>query len=148
MVRNNTNYRIIRVRNSNQPAIVYGNGIIYDTWRMLGRKMAKGGKYLLKQYIFPTALKLGKEALNSGKRLFSEAKSEIQKIVSDGTAEIIDKIINNPKDIKNTVIDTSNKIKQNVIDPTIDKSKDEVNRIINKIISGQGIGIIKNKNIK
>lgn len=149
MVRYNQNYQIIRVRNSNLPTVKYGNGIFQDTARILGRKLLKSGKYFAKQ-AYPFVIKLGKELLDSGKNLFHQAKPEVEKIIADKTKDVINKLVNNPKtvNIKETFRDTSSQIRQNVINPTIDKSKEEVNRIISKIINGQGVGIIKNNKFK
>ena len=141
-------YHTARLLNSNQKNVLYGEGILSDSIRIIGRKMLKGGKYLLKQYVFPNVMKLARETLSSGKKIFEETvKPNVQELISDKTNKAMYKIVNVDFEPKEFVQDTKDRLETDIINPSIDMRKKNISETIMKIVNGNGIKFTKNPKV-
>ena len=123
-----------------------GNGIFTDTMKMLGKKLWIAGKTLFKNQILPNLKIAAKHGLQSGKQLIEDNKEEIGKVISDQSKKLLKNLINRTN-AKETISDTKNKL-SNIASKNKENISQRSQEMLDKLLYGEGIKIIKNSSKK
>lgn len=123
-----------------------GNEIFTDTMKMLGKKLWIAGKTLFKNQILPNLKIAAKHGLQSGKQLIEDNKKEIGKVISDQSKILLKNLINR-SNAKETISDTKNKL-SNIASKNKENISQRSQEMLDKLLYGEGIKIIKNSSKK
>ena len=126
---------------------IHGNGIFTDTMKMLGKKLWIAGKTLFKNQILPNLKVAAKHGLKSGKELIEDNKKEIGKVISEQSKNLLKNLLSKTGDTKQVISDTKNELR-NIIDKNKETVQQNSQEILNKLLYGEGIKVIKNSNRK
>ena len=126
---------------------IYGNGIFTDTMKMLGKKLWIAGKTLFKNQILPNLKVAAKHGLKSGKELIEENKKEIGKVISDQSKNLIKNLLSKSGKTKQVISDTKDEL-INIIDKNKETVQQNSQEILNKLLYGEGLKVIKNSKRK
>ncbi len=126
---------------------INGNGIFTDTMKMLGKKLFIAGKTLFKNQILPNLKVAAKHGLKSGKKLIEENKNEIGKVISDQSKNLLKNLLSKSGNAKQVISDTKNELR-NIIDKNKETIQENSQEILNKLLYGEGLKVIKNSKRK
>jgi gas vesicle protein len=126
---------------------IVGNGIFTDTMKMLGKKLWVAGKTLFKNQILPNLKAAAKHGLKSGKELIEENKKEIGKVISEQSKNLLKNLISKSGNAKQVISDTKSELR-NIIDKNKETVQQSSQEILNKLLYGEGLKIIKNSKFK
>jgi gas vesicle protein len=126
---------------------IYGNGIFTDTMKMLGKKLFIAGKTLFKNQILPNFKVAAKHGLKSGKKLIDDNKNEIGKVISDQSKNLLKNLLSKSGNAKQVISDTKNDLR-NIIDKNKETIQENSQEILNKLLYGEGLKVIKNSKRK
>jgi gas vesicle protein len=126
---------------------IYGNGIFKDTMKMLGKKLWIAGKTLFKNQILPNLKVASKYGLKSGKELIEDNKKEIGKVISDQSKNLIKNLLSKTGNTKQVISDTKDEL-INIIDKNKETVQQNSQEILNKLLYGEGLKVIKNSKRK
>jgi gas vesicle protein len=126
---------------------IYGNGIFTDTMKMLGKKLFIAGKTLFKNQILPNLKVAAKHGLKSGKKLIDDNKNEIGKVISDQSKNLLKNLLSKSGNAKKVISDTKNDLR-NIIDKNKETIQENSQEILNKLLYGEGLKVIKNSKRK
>jgi gas vesicle protein len=119
---------------------ICGNGIFTDTMKILGKKLWIAGKTLFKNQILPNLKVAAKHGLKSGKELIEDNKKEIGKVISEQSKNLLKNLLSKSGDTKNEL--------RNIIDKNKEIVQQNTQEILNKLLYGEGIKVIKNSKLK
>ncbi len=126
---------------------IYGNGIFTDTMKMLGKKLFIAGKTLFKNQILPNLKVAAKHGLKSGKKLIDDNKKEIGNVISDQSKNLLKNLLSKSGNAKKVISDTKNELR-NIIDKNKETIQENSQEILNKLLYGEGLKVIKNSKRK
>jgi gas vesicle protein len=126
---------------------IYGNGIFTDTLKMLGKKLWIAGKTLFKNQILPNLKVAAKHGLKSGKKLIDDNKKEIGKVISEQSKNLVKNLLSKSGNAKQVISDTKNELR-NIIDKNKETIQENSQEILNKLLYGEGLKVIKNSKRK
>ena len=126
---------------------IYGNGIFTDTMKMLGKKLWVSGKTLFKNQILPNLKVAAKHGLKSSKQLIEDNKKEIGKVISDQSKNLLKNLLSKSGNTKQVISDTKNEFR-NIIDKNKETVQQNSQEILNKLLYGEGLKVIKNSKRK
>jgi len=121
---------------------IYGNGIFTDTMKMLGKKLWIAGKTLFKNQILPNLKVAAKHGLKSGKKLIDDNKKEIGNVISDQSKNLLKNLLSKSGNAKQVISDTKNELR-NIIDKNKETIQENSQEILNKLLYGEGLKVIK-----
>jgi gas vesicle protein len=124
-----------------------GNGLFTDTMKMLGKKLWVAGKTLFKNQILPNLKVSAKHGLKSGKELIEQNKKEIGRVISEQSKNLLKSLLTKSGDAKQVISDTKNELK-NIIDENKETVQQNSQEILNKLLYGEGLKVIKNSKRK
>jgi gas vesicle protein len=126
---------------------IYGNGIFTDTMKMLGKKLFIAGKTLFKNQILPNLKVAAKHGLKSGKKLIDDNKNEIGNVISDQSKNLLKNLLSKSGNAKKVISDTKNELR-NIVDKNKETIQENSQEILNKLLYGEGLKVIKNSKRK
>jgi gas vesicle protein len=126
---------------------IKGNGIFTDTMKMLGKKLFIAGKTLFKNQILPNLKVAAKHGLKSGKKLIEDNKKEIGNVISDQSKNLLKNLLSKSGNAKKVISDTKNELR-NIIDKSKETIQENSQEILNKLLYGEGLKVIKNSKRK
>ena len=126
---------------------IYGNGIFTDTMKMLGKKLFIAGKTLFKNQILPNLKFAAKHGLKSGKKLIDDNKKEIGNVISDQSKNLLKNLLSKSGNAKKVISDTKNELR-NIVDKNKETIQENSQEILNKLLYGEGLKVIKNSKRK
>jgi gas vesicle protein len=126
---------------------INGNGIFTDTMKMLGKKLFIAGKTLFKNQILPNLKVAAKHGLKSGKKLIDDNKKEIGNVISDQSKNLLKNLLSKSGNAKQVISDTKNELR-NIIDKNKETIQENSQEILNKLLYGEGLKVIKNSKRK
>ncbi len=126
---------------------IYDNVIFTDTMKMLGKKLQIAGKTLFKNQILPNLKVAAKHGLKSGKQLIEDNKKEIRKVISDQSKNLLKNLLSKSGSTKQVIIDTKNEL-SNIANKNKETISQESREMLNKLLYGEGLKVIKNSKRK